>query len=242
VNELRPAIKICGLTRRADAHLAVEAGADYLGVVLVQGTPRALSVLEARVILSGLAAKIVVVMANPSLGDVVGAAEALEADVIQLHGEEGPEFVDALRREGPWEIWKALRVRGVREVQDGLDAFGSRVDGILLDGWHAHQRGGSGTPFSWEEVAGVRDTLPGALKLISAGGLKPENVEEAILYLAPHVVDVSSGIETRPGIKDPAKIAAFIRNVRRARKDQARKGQDRKGQDKKGQDRKGECR
>lgn len=224
MNELRPAIKICGLTRRVDAHLAVEEGADYLGVVLVEGTPRVVSVSEAGGILSGLSALKVVVMANPPLGDVVGAAEALEADVIQLHGEEGPEFIDALRREGPWEIWKALRVRGVEEVQQGLEAFGSRVDGILLDGWHPHQRGGSGTPFAWEEVARVRDTVPGALKLIAAGGLRPENVEKAIHHLAPHVVDVSSGVEARPRIKDPAKIVAFIRNVRRARKGQEGKG------------------
>ena len=114
------------------------------------------------------------------------------------------------------EIWKGLSVRGVNEVQKGLEAFGSVVDGLLLDGWHPLQRGGSGTSFSWEEVSRIRDTFPGALKLIAAGGLRPDNVEEAIFRLAPHVVDVSSGVEDRPGITDPANIAAFIRNARRA--------------------------
>jgi indole-3-glycerol phosphate synthase/phosphoribosylanthranilate isomerase len=209
-------VKICGLTRREDACLAADEGADYLGVVLVPGTPRAVSVSEAKELLSGIAALKVVVMANPSLGDAVEAANALEADVIQLHGEESPEFVGALRSRGRWEIWKALSVRGVNEVQGGLAGYGSIVDGLLLDGWHPLQRGGSGTSFSWEEVGRLRDTFPEALKLIAAGGLRPDNVEEAIFRLAPHVVDVSSGVEDRPGIKDPAKIAAFIRNARRA--------------------------
>jgi len=210
------AVKVCGLTRRVDALLAAEEGAEYLGVVLAPGTPRDVSVSEAKGVLSGIAALKVVVMVNPSLEEAVAAANALEADVIQLHGEESPEFVGALRSRGRWEIWKALSVRGVTEVQEGLIAFGSLVDGILLDGWHPHQRGGSGTPFSWEEVGRLRSSFPAGLKLIAAGGLRVDNVEEAISLLAPHVVDVSSGVEECPRIKDPAKIAAFIRNARRA--------------------------
>jgi len=216
------AVKICGLTRQRDAKVAVDAGADFLGVVLVPGTARAISVSEAKSVLSGLSARRVAVMVNPSLEKAVEDADALEADVIQLHGEESPEFVGELRSRGPWEIWKALRVRGVEGLHEGLVAFEPLVDGILLDGWHPIERGGSGTPFSWEEVAGIREYFPRGLRLIAAGGLSPENVEEAILRLAPHVVDVSSGVEDQPRIKDPAKIAAFIRNAGRARTGEGR--------------------
>ena len=204
-----PAVKVCGLTRRQDALFAAEAGAAYLGVVLVPGTPRALSVAEARALLDGIGVRKVVVMVNPTVDEALHAAATVGADVIQLHGEETPEFMGRLGARGPWEIWKALRVSGASAVLEGLDRFGSAAQGILLDGWHPRDRGGSGTAFSWEEVEGIRGLFPAGLRLIAAGGLNPENVHEAILRLAPHVVDVSSGVEAGPGIKDSGKIQAL---------------------------------
>jgi phosphoribosylanthranilate isomerase len=210
------AVKICGLTRREDARAALRAGAAYLGVVLVPGTPRALTAEEARGVTEGLPLPVVAVVADQLLSIVVRDATALGAAVIQLHGEEAPAYVDEVRGAGPWEVWKALRVRKAEEVLRGFQAYGDVAHGFLLDGWHPSQRGGAGVSFSWETVSKVRAALPTGLRLIAAGGLNPGNVEEAIRRLSPHVVDVSSGVEVSPGIKDWNKMAAFVGNARRA--------------------------
>jgi phosphoribosylanthranilate isomerase len=210
-------VKICGLTRRVDALHAAEVGADYLGVVLVPNTPRARTPEEARALLDGVQVPSVIVVANLALSEVKGAVERVGASVIQLHGDEPPELVMKIREAGPWEVWKALRVRGRADVVEGLARFGEVADGLLLDGWHPEKAGGTGTPFPWEEVAEVLEDLPPGLLLVVAGGLGPDNVHEAVIGLRPQVVDVSSGVEERPGIKDRFRVEAFIRNVRVAR-------------------------
>jgi phosphoribosylanthranilate isomerase len=207
-------VKICGLTRRRDALEAAGAGADYLGVVLVPDTPRCRSPQEARAIFDGIRVPSVVVVSNQAMSDVVYAARTSGADVIQLHGDESPHLVEALRQEGPWEVWKALRVRNASGVHEGFARFGQVADGVLLDGWHPERAGGTGIKFSWEAVAGVRDEVPEGLLLAVAGGLTPENVSDAVACLRPHLVDVSSGVEKEPGIKSPSKIESFINNVR----------------------------
>ncbi len=213
-----PAIKICGLKRRGDAEMVVREGADFLGVVLVPGTPRALSPEEAREVVSGLGVPVVMVVADLELARIVDAAGLIGAGIIQLHGEEPPRQVAELKERGPWEVWKALRVRIGEDARRGIEAFSGVADGILLDGWHPVQKGGSGTAFSWEDVATVRGSFPEGIRLVAAGGLNPENVEEAIRRLEPHVVDVSSGVEDRAGIKSSEKVRAFIRNARRVGK------------------------
>lgn len=209
------AVKICGLTRVSDAVHAIEAGADFLGVVLDPESPRAVGLAEGRAIFHGLSARRVGVMVNPSLEEALGWGEGLELDFLQLHGEEAPEFVERLRSAGIRGLWKALRVRGLADVRDGLKFYGGLVDGILLDGWHPARRGGAGVTFSWEEIVPIREAIPQGLTLVAAGGLHPGNVEEAVRMLSPDVVDVSSGVEIRPGVKDPGRVADFIRNAKR---------------------------
>jgi phosphoribosylanthranilate isomerase len=213
------AVKICGLTRVSDAVHAIEAGADFLGVVLVPGTPRAIGLAEGRAIFHGLPARRVGVMVNPSLEEALGWGEALELDVVQLHGEEAPEFVEQLRGAGVRGVWKALRVRGLADVREGLKSYEGLVDGILLDGWHPAQRGGTGVAFSWDEILPIREIFPPDLTLVAAGGLHPGNVAEAVRRLAPDVVDVSSGVELRPGVKDSGRVADFIRNAKRGERE-----------------------
>jgi phosphoribosylanthranilate isomerase len=158
----------------------------------------------------------VAVVADLETGRVVEAARHIGASVLQLHGEEAPADVARLRGQGPWEIWKALSVRQVEEVLQGVDAYAGVVDGILLDGWHPRQRGGTGATFSWKDVAKVRGRFPDGLRLVAAGGLNPGNVEEAARVLKPHVVDVSSGVEAAPGVKSAEKISEFILKAHRA--------------------------
>jgi len=207
-------VKVCGLTRTGDAIHAARAGADFLGVVLVPNTPRFQTPEQAKLTLNGIRLPTVVVMADLGRFDAVQAAEIVGADVIQLHGEEPPELVAELRQDGPWEVWKALRLRNASELRVGLARYGPVVDGLVLDGWHPEKRGGTGVAFSWEEVAEVRGEVPEGLLLVIAGGLTAENVCEAVVRLRPDVVDVSSGVEERPGIKDQRMVETFIRNVR----------------------------
>jgi len=210
----RTKVKVCGLTRPEDAIYAARAGADFLGVVLVPDTPRFQEPEQAKVILKGIQLPTVVVIANLSRLDTLRAAEIVGADVIQLHGEESPEWVAELRQGGPWEIWKALRVRTPRELRADLERYVPVVDGLVLDGWDPVKRGGTGVAFSWKEVAEVREEVPVDVRLVVAGGLTPENVGEAVTKLRPDVVDVSSGVERRPGIKDHPLVEAFIRSER----------------------------
>ena len=206
-------MKICGLTRRADALHAEEAGADYLGVVLVPNTPRARTPEEARSLFEGIRVPSVIVVADLALSELQRTAERVGAAVLQLHGDEPPEFAAELRKTGPWKIWRAIRVRGRADVLEGLSRFGGVVDGLLLDAWHPVKAGGTGTRFSWEVGAGVRDEFPPGLILVVAGGLGPDNVREAVVQLRPHVVDVSSGVEDRPGIKNRRLVEKFIHRV-----------------------------
>jgi phosphoribosylanthranilate isomerase len=212
-----PRIKICGLTRREDAVHAARAGADFLGVVLVSGSPRALKPHEAVKVVSGLGVPIVIVTADMGPSAVTAAAEPIGASVVQLHGEETPEEAADLGGRGPWSVWKALQVKDSEDVIRTVERYRGHVDGVLLDGWHPNRKGGTGASFSWSEVARKRDRLPDDLLLVVAGGLTPGNVEEAIRHLRPHVVDVSSGVEVSPGIKNPELMAAFVHAARQGR-------------------------
>lgn len=204
-------MKICGLTRREDAAFAAEAGADYLGVVLVPGSPRALKPLEARRVVEALPRPSVAVVADLPPEAMAETAEAVGASVIQLHGDEAPEALAKLKSLGEWELWKALRIREPSEVSEGLARYGDLVSGLLLDGWHPEQKGGTGTAFPWRSVSRLRASFPNDVLFIAAGGLGPGNVAQAVTRLGPDVVDVSSGVETSPGIKDRALIQAFLR-------------------------------
>jgi phosphoribosylanthranilate isomerase len=212
----RVKVKVCGLTRHEDAVHAAESGADYLGVILVPSSPRFQSHAQARELLNGLAVPSVLVVADKDPAETISTAESVGASVVQLHGNESPDFVAAIRAAGPWEVWKALRVRDPGQVQEAISRFDGAVDGLLLDAWHPEKMGGTGRVFSWDAVAEIRSAFPEGLTLVAAGGLNPANVAEAVGKLRPDVVDVSSGVEEGPGLKDRGLVEAFIQNVRGA--------------------------
>ncbi|MDX1566727.1 MAG: phosphoribosylanthranilate isomerase [Longimicrobiales bacterium] len=211
-----PSVKICGLTRPVDVRSAVDAGAGYLGVVMVPSSPRNVSVDQVRTLRKGIDVPLVLVTADRDPDELAEQARVLEAGGLQLHGDESPENVERLREAGDWELWKSVRIREAGDLDEAIDRFGDLVDAIHLDGWHPEQLGGTGVRFPWNEVAEVRDRLPDGTALVAAGGLTPENVGQAVALLRPDVVDVSSGVEAegRPGIKDPAKVRAFVRAAR----------------------------
>lgn len=208
------AIKICGLTRPGDAEAAAGLGADWVGVILVPETPRARSPEEARSIGAAAGRPLVVVVAGETPEATADMAERAGAAAIQFHGDASPDDLARLRERGPWELWKALRVRAGDRILDQARRWHGAADLLLLDGWHPTQLGGTGTVFPWEALETVRPAWPQTLGLGVAGGLTPDTVGEAVRRLRPGLVDVSSGVEARPGEKDLVKLRAFFQAVR----------------------------
>ncbi len=204
-----PRLKICGITRRADAEAATREGAHYLGFVLVESSPRRVSAESVARLSRDLGSSVVVVTADAP-DQTADLAIRAGASVVQLHGNERPRDVARLRRAGPWEVWKAIRMRDVGEALASARRFAEVADGILLDAWHPAALGGAGVTFAWEEAAELRRALEGTCRFVLAGGITPENVAEAMETLGPDVLDVSSGVESRPGIKDARKIRTLV--------------------------------
>ncbi len=201
-------VKICGITRLEDAEVAVEHGAWALGFILWPGSKRACDPADAAHIAARVRrrASLVGVVVNPSLDEVVAAAELIGLTHLQLHGEEGPAFAaEAARRTG-CKVIKAVRVRSGADLQ-AVETFRT-VDFHLLDAGHATQRGGSGETWDWGLAARRRSAVPKIL----AGGLTSENVGAGIEAVRPYAVDVASGVEVpgEPGVKDPERVRAFI--------------------------------
>jgi phosphoribosylanthranilate isomerase len=195
-----PKIKFCGITRPADADAAVAAGAWALGLVLVRSSPRRCRPGAAAEISAAHRRHVQIagVFVNPTLDEVVRAADELHLSMLQLHGDEGPVFcAEAARRTG-CRVIKAVRVRSGADLQ-ALTPF--HTDFHLLDSG----AGGSGQTFDWRLAGSRRGRVP----VILAGGLTPENVGEAISIVRPYAVDVASGVESTPGAKDPDRLRAF---------------------------------
>ncbi len=198
-----PKIKFCGITRAADAELAVSLGAWAVGLIMWPGSPRAVPLDRAADLAASLKrrAEVVGVFVEPTLDELTAAAEAVGFTLLQLHGREGPRFcAEAARRTG-CRVIKAARVRSGADIQ-ALAAY--RTDFHLLDSHQPGAPGGTGEVFNWELVGGRRK-----VPLILAGGLTPENVAAAIAAVRPFAVDVASGVESAPGRKDHERMRAF---------------------------------
>lgn len=202
-------IKICGITRAADAVAAVEAGAHAVGFMFFEGSRRNVSIDTAKEIIRDLPPFVskVGVFVNATREDVVKTIEKTGIDTLQFHGEEPPE---ACRGFGLKTI-KAFRVQG-KDMLALMPRYD--VDAWLLDSFVAGARGGTGVSFNWDLAVHARSL---GTPIMLAGGLNPENVERAIQHVQPYGVDVSSGVESAPGKKDSALIAAFIENARNAK-------------------------
>lgn len=201
----RTRVKICGFTRPEDAQTAVRLGADAVGLVFYPPSPRHVGIEQAREIVAALPPFVTVVglfVDEPAAG-VNKVLEQVRIDLLQFHGDEAPEYCGRF----PKPYIKAVR------MQPGLDLMGTigayrDASGFLLDAWHPDAKGGTGSQFDWRLIP---EDLAGSL--ILAGGLSPGNVAEALGVARPYALDVSSGVEAGKGIKDAAKMAAFIQAV-----------------------------
>jgi phosphoribosylanthranilate isomerase len=200
-------VKICGITRHEDAELAVELGAWAIGLIFHEPSPRKADLDVAAAIgrVFRRDVEVVGVFVNRELREVAEIADACSLTMLQLHGDEGPVYCDELRRRTGLKIMKAARVRDAASLQ-ALNAF-RHVDYHLVDAHHPDLFGGTGETFDWELLRSRRSKVP----LVLSGGLTPENVHDAILATHPWAVDSASGTEASPGVKDPAKVEAFIK-------------------------------
>lgn len=214
---MRVEIKFCGLTRREDAAQAVALGAAYAGVIFAGGA-RMLTKERAAEVLADVSGPIkrVGVFAEQSPDEVLDAATVARLDVLQLHGAFDAKRLDDLRARFAGEIWQVLRVTGAA-LPESVEEVVRRADGLLLDAYAPGTLGGTGVALPWPEMAGAVAHVRKGIQLILAGGLRPENVTRAIDALSPDVVDVSSGVESAPGIKDHDRMRAFRDAVRQSR-------------------------
>jgi len=198
-------IKICGITSYEDARAAVEAGADALGFVFYDKSPRFINPVKAAGIISRLPPFIQTVglFVNEETAQVNWTADYCGIDVVQLHGDETPEDCLEVKR----RVIKAFRVQKIVSL-DPLEKYQDyQVAGYLLDAWSPDAYGGTGRTFNWELAQSAKQYGP----VILAGGLTADNIAEAIRVVKPYGVDVSSGVESAPGKKDLEKVKEFIR-------------------------------
>jgi len=203
---MRYRVKICGITSYEDAALALDLGADALGFNFYPGSRRFLGFAAARDItrrLPPLATTVGVFVNAADPTEVDAGARAAGVQVLQLHGDESTDYC---RRLGAWPLIKAVRID---KDWTGARLAGYAVQAFLFDHGDDQQFGGTGTAFDWSLARGFRRER----KIILAGGLNPANVAEAIHAVQPYGVDVCSGVESRPGIKDAGKLAAFMNEV-----------------------------
>ena len=202
-------IKFCGITTLEDAERAISLEAWAIGLIFWPQSPRRCDPGVAVEIAAAAKrrAEVAGVFVNATLDHVAEMADAVGLTMLQLHGDEGPVYCSEAARRTGCKVIKAARVRSRADVQ-ALAPF--HTDYHLLDSYTAGLPGGTGTTFTWDIAQARRSRVP----MILSGGLNPDNVAEAIATVRPYAVDVASGVELRPGRKDPDKLAAFAAAVR----------------------------
>lgn len=199
---MRTRAKICGITRLEDALAAVEYGADAIGLVFYKPSPRYVSIEQAATISAALPpfVSVVALFVDPTQAEVNAVLSRVRIDVLQFHGEESE--VACAQYSLPY--LKVIRVKTDTNLIQYAQAYGT-AKALLLDTYSEHAVGGTGQVFDWSLIP---NNLP--VPIILAGGLTPENVNEAVKQVKPYAVDVSGGVETSKGIKNSVKIAAFM--------------------------------
>ncbi|MGX9608817.1 phosphoribosylanthranilate isomerase [Acinetobacter sp. T63] len=209
---MRTRAKICGITRVEDVHAVVNSGADAIGFVFYPPSPRSVSAEQASVLVQAIAPYVQVVglFVNSSAREIQATLNTVALDILQFHGDESPEQCQSIAQQVGRRWYKAIQVKPgldvVAEIQKYQQAGASAV---LLDAWHPELKGGTGHSFDWSSFPQLD------IPLILAGGLNPDNIEDAIHTTAAFAVDVSGGVESAKGIKDQQLIERFMQGVHR---------------------------
>lgn len=212
-------VKICGITNIDDALYAAAAGADYLGFILYPPSPRAVRpeivteiIAKLRTLGTHHAPRCVGVFVNESAAAIAQLLDECGLDLAQLHGDEVPWMIGSPDSPLYGRCYKALRPTTFIEAEAEAEWYTAPDwhpdrPALLMDAYHPTLRGGTGTTADWSMIAPLAKTVPG---LLLAGGLTPDNVAEAVRQVSPFGVDVASGVESRPGVKEREKVARFI--------------------------------
>ena len=202
-------VKICGMTNLKDVKVAVDSGVDAVGFIFYKKSPRSVTMQAVRKIVLELPPFVdsVGVFVNETAEQINKIADRCNLDRVQLHGNESPTFCKKIRR----RVIKAIRVKDIQSLKKLSDY---PVSSFLLDTFSEDQYGGTGRVFDWNLAYPAKKYGP----IILAGGLTPNNVRQAIQRIQPYGVDVCSGVESQPGIKDHKKMQIFLKNVKAERK------------------------
>ncbi|WP_373078490.1 phosphoribosylanthranilate isomerase [Zhongshania sp.] len=201
----RTRVKICGITRAEDAVAAIRAGADALGFVFYEASPRYVRPEQAAGLMAGLPVFVskVGLFVNANAADVRRVMAACPLDLLQFHGDETPEYCESFAK----PYMKAIRMRDDIDVEQVINTYGS-ASAILLDSYKPGVPGGTGESFDWGRFPKSSEQ-----RLVLAGGLRPENADAAIVSCKPYAVDVSGGVEAAPGVKCSHAMTRFIEAV-----------------------------
>ena len=209
---MRTRAKICGITRIDDIQSVVHAGADAIGFVFFPPSPRSVTAVQAAELIQHVPPYVQTVglFVNASAADIQDILKISPVDILQFHGDESPEQCQTIAQSVGRRWYKAIQVKPDLDVISEIQAFQEAgASAVLLDAWHPELKGGTGHSFDWAQFPKLD------IPLILAGGLKPENIEEAIQITGAYAVDVSGGVESAKGIKDQQLIERFMQGVHR---------------------------
>ncbi|WP_180110879.1 MULTISPECIES: phosphoribosylanthranilate isomerase [unclassified Acinetobacter] len=209
---MRTRAKICGITRIQDIQSVVQAGADAIGFVFFAPSPRSVTAVQAAELIQHVPPYVQTVglFVNASAADIQNILKISPVDILQFHGDESPEQCQTIAQTVGRRWYKAIQVKPDLDVISEIQAFQEAgASAVLLDAWHPELKGGTGHSFDWAQFPKLD------IPLILAGGLKPDNIEEAIQITGAYAVDVSGGVESAKGIKDQQLIERFMQGVHR---------------------------
>lgn len=209
---MRTRAKICGITRIQDIQSVVQAGVDAIGFVFFAPSPRSVTAVQAAELIQHVPPYVQTVglFVNASAADIQNILKISPVDILQFHGDESPEQCQTIAQSVGRRWYKAIQVKPDLDVISKIQAFQEAgASAVLLDAWHPELKGGTGHSFDWAQFPKLD------IPLILAGGLKPDNIEEAIQTTGAYAVDVSGGVESSKGIKDQQLIERFMQGVLR---------------------------
>ena len=209
---MRTRAKICGITRVEDIHAAVNAGVDAIGFVFYAPSPRAVTIAQAKNLAQHIPAYVSIVglFVNASSEEIAQVLAEVPLDILQFHGDESAEQCQRMAQSHQRRWYKAIQVQPDVEVIPIIQQYQQAgASAMLLDAWHPELKGGTGHRFDWSQFPKLD------LPLILAGGLNPDNIEDAIKITHAYAVDVSGGVESAKGIKDQQRIEQFMQGVQR---------------------------
>ena len=209
---MRTRVKICGITRKQDIQAVVNAGADAIGFVFFPPSPRNVSIEQAKDLIRDIPAYVQVVglFVNATASEINHVLEHVPLDLLQLHGDETPEQCQEIAQLTKRRWYKAIQVKPDLDTITTIEQYqDAGASAMLLDAWHPELKGGTGHSFDWNQFPQLD------IPLILAGGLRPDNIENAIQTTQAYAVDVSGGVESAKGIKDQQLIEKFMRGVQR---------------------------